>query len=448
MESKWLELVMLLHVLGVLMLGTAELCEGCSEEERVALSRLKPFFPFIDYTTGHPGLNYYSTEEDYDSVEEKESSLDCCKWSRVECNPNTGRVIKLFLHDRNGFFRDPWFLNASLFLPFQELQCLSLSGNLIAGCLANQGFEKLSSKLDKLETLDLSYNYFNDSILTSISQLSSLKFLDFTANFPLTKSNTTNGIKMLSKLNNLETLNLSNNPISNILSQLHDFTSLKSLNLRNCRLKGIVDLTEFNTLMNLKELYLDFNAIESLGSSFQGKGQLKLNKLEVLGLSGNHFTNSIFSSLAALPNLKSLNLGFNKLKGPIDMKDLNSLINLEELILWSNGVTELVHSQELRLMNLSVLDLIDNPLDSSKLSSLGKLPNLKILSFGSTELKRSINITEIVGLSNLEQLDVYCHSDTDCSFSLQSLGLFPSLKTLYLIGFTFDETTSYYQNSK
>ncbi|KAK8543560.1 hypothetical protein V6N13_076364 [Hibiscus sabdariffa] len=226
-----------------------------------------------------------------------------------------------------------------------------------------------------------------------------------------------------------------------------DFTSLKSLNLQNCGIEGVVDLMEFNTLENLNELELGYNKIESLGSSFQDKGQLKLNKLEVLGLSGNQFTNSIFSSLRALPNLKSLYLDFNKLRGPINVKDLNVLTNLEELMLWSNGITEVVPSQELRLMNLSILNLIDNPLDNSKLSSLGRLSTLKILSFGSTKLKISINITDIDGLRNLEEMHVDCSSDTDCSFSLQSLELFPSLKALYLFGFSFDETDSYSQNS-
>ncbi|KAK8679191.1 hypothetical protein V6N13_144657 [Hibiscus sabdariffa] len=318
---EWRCLAMLLLVLGLLMLGGGGWCEGCLEEERLALSRLKLFFPFIDYTVGRPGLNYfyYDVGEDYDSVEGKESSIDCCKWGRVECNPTTGRVTKLFLDGTHMEFNfDGWHLNVSLFLPFQELQSLYLSGNDIAGCVAHQ---------------------------------------------------------------------------------------------------------ELNTLKNLNELELGYNKIESLGSSFQDKGQLKLNKLE------------------------SLYLGFNKLRGPVDVKDLNVLTNLEELILWSNGITEVVPSQELRLMNLSFLDLIDNPLDNSKLSSLGRLSNLKILSFGSTELKISINITEIDGLRNLEELDVYCSSDIDCSFSLRSLDLFPSLKALNLIGFNFNGTNSYSQNN-
>ncbi|GMI81180.1 receptor like protein 9 [Hibiscus trionum] len=456
MESTWLAM----FLLGFSMLGGGGWSEGCLEEERVALSRLKPFFPFIDYYTtevGVPRLDDYYEGEDYDSVKEKESPLvDCCKWERVECNPTTGRLTHLFLNlpytDYDSYDYEyntkSWYLNASLFLPFEELQFLSLSENGIAGCVADQGFEKLSSRLNKLEILDLSSNYFNDSILASISELSSLKSLSLRDN-QFTLVNPTNGIKMLSKLNNLETLNLSQNSLGNtILSQLHDLTSLKSLNLQNCGLEGYVNLLEFDTLKNLKELYLDSNEMEGIESSFQEKGQLRLNKLEVLSLAGNQFTNDIFSTLAALPNLKSLNLGGNNLKGPLNMKDLNAFSNLEELLLWDNQVTELVPSQELRLMNLEVLDLIGNPLDTSILATLGRLSNLKTLSFGVNVLNGSIDITEMGGLSNLETLYMDCYSG--CSLPLQSFGLFPSLKTLYLSGFSFNETTaaSHFQNSK
>ncbi|KAK8491154.1 hypothetical protein V6N11_037918 [Hibiscus sabdariffa] len=451
MESRCL--AMLFLVLWFLMSGGGE---GCLEEERVALSLLKPFFPFIDSTFGGPGgLNYfyYDVGEDYDSVEEKESSIDCCKWERVECNPTTGRLTHLFLnlthqfdviYDEYQYHREKWYLNASLFLPFEELQYLSLSGNSIAGCVADQGFERFSSRLKKLEILDLSSNYFNDSILTSISELPSLKSLSLRDNW-LTLLNPTNGIKMLSKLNNLETLNLFfNNLENNILSQLYDFTSLKSLNLQGCGLEGTVDLLEFNTLTNLEELYLDGNGIEGIESSFQEKGEMRLNKLEVLGLAQNQITNTIFSSLAALPNLKSLDLYLNKLKGSIDVKDLNALSNLEELSLSANEVTEFIPSQELRLMNLKVLNLLGNPLDNSILATLGRLSNLKTLYFGIIHLYGSIDIAQMDGLKNLEELGMACYPEwpnltnleelvlRDSSIPFNFLGTLPSLKQLYM----------------
>ncbi|TYG66134.1 hypothetical protein ES288_D06G243200v1 [Gossypium darwinii] len=331
---------------------------------------------------------------------------------------------------------------------------LSLRGNFITGCIANQGFERLSSKLDKLENLDLSDNHFNNSILASLSELSSLKSLNLTENV-FTRSNPTNGIEMLSKLNNLETLDLSGNRLgNNILSQLDGFASLKSLRLEYCGLEGTLDIQESNNnWMKLNELYLEGNEIESLGSLFHGKEGMKLNKLEVLSLRLNFLNNSVFSSLVELSNLKSLDLFFNKLEGAIYTKDLNVLSNLEELILSGNEVNGFIPSQGLRLMNLKHLDLSGNGLSGngfnySILSSVVTLPNLKTLRI---DISQCNGLIDLYGLSNLEELYMASNSvaGNDCGFSLQSLGLFPTLKTLSLGGFNINETTmaSYSHNN-
>ncbi|TYI24298.1 hypothetical protein ES332_A06G224600v1 [Gossypium tomentosum] len=428
MELKWLALVLV-----VLSLG-AGLCDGCLEEERSALFQLKPFFEFI---------NYKFQPNNFELNPKKESSSNCCEWERVECNPITGRVTHLFLN-YSGYNKMDWYLNASLFLPFEELQSLSLIGNSIAGCVVNQGFERLSLKLDKLENLDLSVNYFNDSILASLSELSSLKSLNLAYNI-FTGSNPTNGIEMLPKLNNLETLDLSRNHLgNNILSQLDGFTSLKSLGLKHCGLKGTLNIQESNNnWMNLKELYLGGNEINSLGSLFHGKEGMKLNKLEVLSLYDNLFNNSIFPSLAVLSNLKSLDLSYNQLEGAIYTKDLNALSNLEDLILSGNEVNGFIPSQGIRLMNLKVVDLSRNDFNNSIMSSLATLSNLKTLWIDIYQCNGLIDMKDFYGFSNLEELNMACNLDADagCSFSLQSLGLFPTLKTLSLQGFNINETT-------
>ncbi|XVF47989.1 hypothetical protein PTKIN_Ptkin03bG0154500 [Pterospermum kingtungense] len=459
-------------VLLAFLLGGWCVCEGCWEHEKTALLQLKPFFNHIQDVD-----NYW--------VEGKQSS-DCCKWKRVECNTSTGRVLRLFLNltyttsygdlELRGYDyyteydyaynsyaseeRDYWNLNASLFLPFEELENLYLGGNFIAGCVDNQGFERLSSKLEKLEILDLSYNYFNDSILASLSQLSTLKSLNLAVN-QFTASNPTDGIKRLSKLSKMETLDLRGNILgNNILPHLHDFTSLKSLRLQYCGLKGTVDMLEFNNLINLKELYLGENEIESLGSLFLNKEPLRLIKLEVLGLSENLFNNSIFSSLAALSNLKSLYINYNKLKGPIHIKVicnslssyLNGLSTLEELYMFENEVNDFVPSQgnktKLKLMNLKVLDLIGNLFNSSILSSLSRLFNLKSLSLGLNNSEGSIDLKGLDAFTNLEELNMWCNSyfynldpeGTACGLSPQSLDIFPLLKTLFLGGFNLNGT--------
>ncbi|KAK8350599.1 hypothetical protein V6Z12_A06G219000 [Gossypium hirsutum] len=261
---------------------------------------------------------------------------------------------------------------------------------------------------------------------------------------------------MLPKLNNLETLDLSRNHLgNNILSQLDGFTSLKSLGLKHCGLKGTLNIQESNNnWMNLKELYLGGNEINSLGSLFHGKEGMKLNKLEVLSLYDNLFNNSIFPSLAVLSNLKSLDLSYNQLEGAIYTKDLNALSNLEDLILSGNEVNGFIPSQGIRLMNLKVVDLSGNDFNNSIMSSLATLSNLKTLWIDIYQCNGLIDMKDFYGFSNLEELNMACNLDADadagCSFSLQSLGLFPTLKTLSLQGFNINETTmpSYSHNAE
>ncbi|KAJ6917993.1 hypothetical protein NC651_012259 [Populus alba x Populus x berolinensis] len=196
-------------------------CYGCLEEERIGLLEIKPVLGPNSIYTG-------------DWVE---YSSNCCEWSGIECDNSTGRVIRLSLQDarETQSLWDPqslgdWVLNASLFLPFKELQSLGLGYNGLVGCSENQGFEVLSSKLRKLEVLDLSENRFNDdkSILSCFNGLSSLKSLDLSFN-EVTRS----GLKVLSsRLKKLENLYLRDNQCNDsIFSSITGFSSLMSLDL-------------------------------------------------------------------------------------------------------------------------------------------------------------------------------------------------------------------------
>ncbi|TYI48368.1 hypothetical protein E1A91_D13G243600v1 [Gossypium mustelinum] len=272
---------------------------------------------------------------------------NCCRWNGVECSTSTGRVTRLFLEYRSvevyNNISQGWYLNISLFLPFHELKSLDLGNSYIAGFIDNHSF------MNKLEILDLSNN------------------------------------KLLG---------------NNILPYLAEFTSLKTLLLDNCGLQGSIDISELNSLKNLKELHLSDNQIESLGSLFQRKRQLRMAKLEVLDLSFNYLNNSIFSSLAALPHLKSLNLesnlliqstyiqgkhalrylSYNKFSGDISV--FKNLTSLKYLDLFSNNffgniyvfknLRSLTSLLELRLRNNS----IEIPSSLAPLFNLSKLQNI------------------------------------------------------------------------
>ncbi|OMO80751.1 Leucine-rich repeat, typical subtype [Corchorus olitorius] len=229
----------------VLVLGGLGWCcvEGCWEEEKLALLQLKPFF-YMQWDV----LNYRLRYGLYNWVEEDNSVSDCCKRESVECDPTTGRVTALNLSISSDgefghfyFFEgefDPWFLNVSLFLPFNDLKSLSLSERRIAGCLHNHEFDKVAEKLKKLEVLDLSLNYLNDSnILLSLLELSSLKSLNLSGNRLTGLPIHTDGLS--TKLSSIDTLDLSHNNFDDtILSALSALPSLKHLDLSNNEIKG------------------------------------------------------------------------------------------------------------------------------------------------------------------------------------------------------------------
>jgi Leucine-rich repeat (LRR) protein len=115
------------------------------------------------------------------------------------------------------------------------------------------------SRLENLETLDLRYNNFDDSIIESLSSVKSLKNLNLASNdmgrsfigkgmlifcitskhcklysffFFFFKNRFITGSESLSRLENLETLDLSNNNFDDsIIVSLSSVKSLKNLNL-------------------------------------------------------------------------------------------------------------------------------------------------------------------------------------------------------------------------
>ncbi|KAB1669242.1 hypothetical protein ES319_1Z062500v1 [Gossypium barbadense] len=428
MEWKWYLWFIRMAVM-LLVLERCSWCttDACLEHERIALLHLKPFF------------NYGNQLQSW--VEVKGS--DCCKWERVECNTTTRRLIQLSLnstiwlynmeYDMDNRNLNAWYLNASMFLPFEELKRLYLSGNAMGGNLENEGFGKLSSTLSNLEILDLSENYLNDSILLSLSELSSLRYLNLSSN-KFEGSGHLRGFQLLSRLNNLETLDLSWNSLKNsILFHMRNLSSLKTLRLRRNQLKGRLDhiqeeldlsnnLFRNNTISfpqgfsSLKSLTLYNNRLQGsldtkvmkLYKSFvDGGRKLESTHLEELNLDYNLFNTSVFASLNKHSNLKSLSIRFNGLKGSIDMKDLDAFIKLRELDLSDNELKDLVIHQELNVSsNVEELYFDGSTLNTNILQSIGVFASLKTLSLHDCGLIGPLPNHGWCDLRNLEVLDV------------------------------------------
>ncbi|KAF5949371.1 hypothetical protein HYC85_011364 [Camellia sinensis] len=182
---------------------------------------------------------------------EGETTADCCKWERVKCNTTTGRVIQLSLNSvENHWKLRDWYLNASMFLPFEELESLDLSYNGFAGWLENGGYEKLG-ELTSLKSLNLSTNSLKGTIhingKTDLKGMNNLEQLDISQN-SFDGFVTHSGFDRLSVLGKLKLLDLSVNSFNNdIVPSLGFLSSLITLSLRMNNLNGLVDIGDYNT---------------------------------------------------------------------------------------------------------------------------------------------------------------------------------------------------------
>ncbi|KAL5836703.1 hypothetical protein ACOSQ3_013872 [Xanthoceras sorbifolium] len=259
--------------------------KGCLEKERTALLEIKELF-----------LNS-SSNIDYGRVNSKLGSWvddrvsNCCNWNRVECNTTTGRVINLSLVsilDYSSLSLHP-ILNFSMFQPFEELQSLDLSYNYFEGWVDSR------ESLKQLKILDLGCNNFNSSILPCVTRLTSLKTL-------------------ILQYNNLEDFNTEQG--------LANLRNLKVLDLSyNFGLSGTLQGLGLANLKNLK--FLDLSYTYGLNGTLQGLGAglANLRNLEFLDLSYTYGLNGTLQGLGAglanLRNLEFLDLRANRINGTL-----------------------------------------------------------------------------------------------------------------------------------
>ncbi|KAI5593546.1 hypothetical protein BDE02_03G021100 [Populus trichocarpa] len=357
--GAWIMLLALLTLVG----EWSGRCYGCLEEERIGLLEIQSLI-------------------DPDGVSWRDWRLangNCCEWDGIECDNTTRRVIQLSFFAARDFRLGEWVLNASLFLPFKELQSLEFEDTELVGCLENEGFEVLSSKLREL---DLSHNRFNNdkSILSCFNgNLSTLKSLDLSfIELTAGSGGSFYGLKVLSsRLKKLENLHLSDNQYNDtVFPSLIGFSSLKSLDLSKNMLTG--------------------SGFEIISSH--------LGKLENLDLSHNIFNNSILSYLREFSYLKSLNLSGNTLLGSTTVNGT----------FFNSSTLEELH-----------LDRTSLPINFLQIT--GALPALKVLSVAECDLHGTLPAQGWCELKNLKQLDLSGNnlggSLPDCLGNLSSLQL-------------------------
>ncbi|KAJ8747773.1 hypothetical protein K2173_011425 [Erythroxylum novogranatense] len=200
--------MMLLKSLLLLLQGRGS--NACLEEERVALLQLKASFN-CKYSSESYGMNIWRKD------------VDCCTWDGVSCNATTGRVYQLSLDgSRDGECADNWYFNASMFLPFQELQSLHFRDNFVVCCV--KSIEELQ-KLRNLENLDLSGNDLNNNVLPLLRGLHSLKTLDISS----TQLKGSINIKDIKGQSNISVLRLNGGVYSGSSFQVESLKAFSSL---------------------------------------------------------------------------------------------------------------------------------------------------------------------------------------------------------------------------
>nr|XP_034906219.1 receptor-like protein 14 [Populus alba] len=356
---------------------------GCLEEERIALLHLKHSLNYPNgtslpsWTIAHP---------------------NCCEWDsyRIVCNSSTGRVIELNLRSVRNEELGDWYLNASLFLPFQQLNVLSLWNNNIAGWVEKKGGYELQ-KLNNLEILYLGHNLFNNSILSFVEGLPSLKSLYLSYN------RLEGLIDLKESLSSLETLGLSGNNINKLVAPRGP-SNLRTLSLYNITTYGssFQLLQSLEAFPNLTTLYLGSNDFRGriLGYELQN-----LSSLKMLYLDGCSLDEHSLQSFGALPSLKNLSL-----------QELNSIVPSGDF---------------LDLKNLEYLDLSYNTLNNSIFQTIRTMTSLKTLMLQSCNLNGQLPTTQdFLDLKNLEYLDLSYNTLNNSIF--QTIGTMTSLKTLML----------------
>ncbi|XP_037494268.1 receptor-like protein 56 isoform X2 [Jatropha curcas] len=438
---KWLQVLLKYLFFVSLIVYQIGICNCCIEEERVALLEFKGFLLSNSEDNAKDVLPSW--------VDDKES--ECCDWERVTCNL-PGHVSKLNLNSvidipQNDFDSEPLLLNASLFLPFNQLLSLDLSENGFSCCVENGGLIELSN----LEVLILSYNRLNDTLLiqeltdfrnlkildlsnnsfvgsipNSIQTLSSLKALSLSYNL----LNGSLPIPGLCELKNLQELDLSHNHLTGVLPPcLRSLTSLRLLDFSFNQFEGKISSSPIPSLVSLEYIDLSHNLFEDSFSfeSIANHTNLKVvmlgsdnNKLEVATECSSWFPkfqltvlmlpncnlNKLPEFLSHMLNLRVLDLSHNNIAGTFPNWLLENNPNLDYLILRSNSFFGQFYLSPNFSSKIARMDISDNHFNGRLQENIGEiLPNDFYLNMSQNAFEGTIS-SSICNGPNLKHLDL------------------------------------------
>ncbi|KAK3164370.1 hypothetical protein QOZ80_1AG0016730 [Eleusine coracana subsp. coracana] len=309
--------------------GTVQAPPRCHEQEAAALLKLKQSFTF----TASSCQSYPART----NLTSWKPGSDCCQWEGVMCNNVTGRVNALIfafyglqiiegLHpalfsltflqnldlDGNNFCRSQ-LPDYSAFDRLTRLQLLGLSECNLTGPIT--GLINDRSVFPNLRWLDLSQNSLSGTIPATIFSQPALQQLYLHMN------NLSGPIAEFHNLPaTLTDVDLSSNQLTGAIpNSFSQLTALSSLNLDSNNFTGTLDLNPYFRLRNLDILSASDNSLLSATadnnhgfntSSYNGS---IISYLALRGCSLSRMP----SALRYLPQLKSLDLSYNRIGGRI-----------------------------------------------------------------------------------------------------------------------------------
>ncbi|KAJ6881336.1 receptor-like protein Cf-9 [Populus alba x Populus x berolinensis] len=358
----------------------------CAHHQSLSLLQFKQSFP-INSSASYCQYPFPKTESWKDGT-------DCCLWDGVTCDRKTGQVTGL------------------------NLSCSMLYGTLHSN---NSLFS-----LNHLQELDLSFNDFNSSHISSrFGQFSNLTHLNlnysnFAGQVPLE-------VSYLSKLISLDlsrNFDLSVGPIS-FDKLVRNLTKLRQLDLSMVDMSLVVPSSLMNLSSSLSFLSLYYCRLQGKFPSSMGNHK----HLQYLSLAHNNFTGSIPYDFGQLTKLVSLSLSGNDYLSvePVSFdKIVQNLTKLRDLALDSVNMSLVVPNSLTNLSSsLSSLSLSGCGLQGKIPGNIFLLPNLVSLSLsyneGLTGSFPSSNVSNVLWFLDLSDTRISVYLENDTISKLKSL---------------------------
>ncbi|XP_057474291.1 putative leucine-rich repeat receptor-like serine/threonine-protein kinase At2g24130 [Actinidia eriantha] len=320
------------------------------------------------------------------------------------------RYLHLSYSGMVGSNLDPFFAALGNCTVLEELE---LAGMKLQGRLPSS----IGQLVTYLTTLMLQENRITGSIPPSLSNLTSLEWLNLTSNL---LSGTIP--EEISQLSLLEQMFLSHNFLSGpIPAALGQFQGLGLLDLSHNRFSDEIPKSLGN-LKKISSMFLNHNLLSGAIPASLGN----CTNLFKLDLSYNRLNGTIPPEISGLREIRMfLNFSHNHLEGPFPI-ELSKLENVQEVDLSSNNLTGSVSPLISSCIALRLLNISHNFLQGQLPESLGELKNLEAFDVSVNHLSGNIptNLNKLLTLTFLNL------SSNNFSGTIPSGGLFDSLTNL------------------